>query len=144
MSQNVLLRAVNISKHYAGVQALRRASFDLNAGEVHALVGENGAGKSTLIKIITGAALADEGEILFNDQPINENSPGYSKSLGIAAIYQQPALFPELTVAENLAIGRERSGPFGVVKWKERRRVAKNLLERAGAKINTDAIAAEL
>jgi rhamnose transport system ATP-binding protein len=144
MSQNVLLHAVNISKHYAGVQALRRASFDLNAGEVHALVGENGAGKSTLVKIITGAALADEGEILFNDQPIKENSPGYSKSLGIAAIYQQPALFPELTVAENLAIGRERSGPFGVVKWKERRRVAKNLLERAGARINTDAIAAEL
>lgn len=144
MSEHALLRAINISKGYAGVQALSNASFELNAGEVHALVGENGAGKSTLIKIITGAVLADNGEIFVNDRPIKENSPGYSRSLGVAAIYQQPALFPELTVAENLAIGREKSGLFSVVKWKERRRVAKDLLERAGARISADAVAAEL
>ncbi len=144
MAENALLRAVNISKAYAGVQALCEASLELNAGEVHALVGENGAGKSTLIKIITGAVLQDDGEIILNGEAVNENSPALSKSLGIAAIYQQPALFPELTVAENIAIGQERSGVFGIVKWDKRRRIAKELLERVGAKINTETTAGEL
>ena len=76
---------------------------------MHALIGENGAGKSTLIKIITGAVEADGGEIKLNGQPITHNSPRLAKSLGIAAIYQQPALFPELTVAENIALGLERT-----------------------------------
>ena len=140
----MLLRAVNISKSYAGVHALRDASFELSSGEVHALVGENGAGKSTLIKIITGAVLHDGGELFLSAEAIGENSPALSKSRGIAAIYQQPALFPELTVAENIAIGQERSGPFGVVNWKERRRIAKELLARVGAKIDTETIAADL
>ena len=109
----MLLRAVNISKSYAGVHALRDASFELKQGEVHALVGENGAGKSTLIKIITGAVLHDSGELFLSGEEIRENSPALSKSRGIAAIYQQPALFPELTVAENIAIGLERKGFFG-------------------------------
>jgi rhamnose transport system ATP-binding protein len=140
----MLLQASNISKAYAGVQALQDASFVLKAGEVHAIVGENGAGKSTLIKIITGAVLQDEGEILFNGETIKENSPAFSKSLGIAAIYQQPALFPELTVAENIAIGREQSGSFGVVNWNGRRSIAMELLERVGARIETEATASEL
>ncbi len=140
----MLLRASNISKSYAGVHALRDASFTLKSGEVHALVGENGAGKSTLIKIITGAVLQDDGDVILNGDAITNNSPALSKSLGIAAIYQQPALFPELTVAENMAIGREQAGFFGVVNWKERRTVAKELLERVGARIDTDAIAADL
>ncbi len=80
------------------------------AGEVHALVGENGAGKSTLIKAFTGAVVPDSGEIWFDGSKITDNSPSFSKSLGIAAIYQQPALFPELTVAENIAIGQETAG----------------------------------
>ncbi|HEV8592932.1 MAG TPA: sugar ABC transporter ATP-binding protein [Pyrinomonadaceae bacterium] len=144
MAENELLKAVNISKSYAGIHALRDASFELHAGEVHALVGENGAGKSTLIKIITGAVLQDDGEIILNGEPVTENSPAVSKSLGIAAIYQQPALFPELTVAENIAIGQERAGAFGVVKWKERRRTARELLDRVGAKIDLETTAAEL
>lgn len=144
MSEQELLRTINISKSYAGVQALKDASFDLNAGEVHALVGENGAGKSTLIKIITGAVLADEGEIFVNGDEIKDNSPAHSRSHGISAIYQQPALFPELTVTENIAIGREKPGPFGRIKWKERRQAAKELLERVGANVNTEAVAAEL
>ena len=144
MAENELLKVVNISKSYAGIHALRDASFELHAGEVHALVGENGAGKSTLIKIITGAILQDDGEIILNGEPVTENSPAVSKSLGIAAIYQQPALFPELTVAENIAIGQERAGAFGVVKWKERRRTARELLDRVGAKIDQETTAAEL
>lgn len=144
MTENVLLKAVNISKNYAGVHALRDATFELRAGEVHALVGENGAGKSTLIKIITGAVEPTEGQLLLNGQLIGENSPAISKSLGIAAIYQQPALFPELSVAENIAIGQERGGSFGRVDWKRRRRAAVELLDRVGAKIDPETTAAEL
>src|SRR5437764_7828216 len=102
MSEEPLLSVLNISKSFAGVYALRDASFKLRSGEVHALVGENGAGKSTLIRIITGAVLHDAGEIFVNRETVRDNSPSLSKSRGIAAIYQQPALFPELTVAENI------------------------------------------
>ena len=144
MAESMLLKALNISKAYAGVQALRDASFELKVGEVHALVGENGAGKSTLIKIITGALLQDEGKIMLNGEAVSENSPALSKSLGIAAIYQQPALFSELTVAENIAIGLERSHAFSLVNWGERRRIAKDLLARVGAKIGTETAAGEL
>src|SRR5438270_9424117 len=121
MTDSVLLRATDITKSYAGVQALKGASLELRAGEVHALVGENGAGKSTLIKIITGAVVPEGGEIRLNGQPITNNSPRLAKELGIAAIYQQPALFPELTVAENIAIGLEQSGLAGRVDWRARR-----------------------
>src|SRR5204862_2681517 len=103
MSQ-VVLRATDVTKAYAGVQALKRASLELRAGEVHALVGENGAGKSTLIKILTGAVQPDSGEIALDGAPLPRLTPASAKALGIAAIYQQPALFGELTVAENIAL----------------------------------------
>jgi len=90
MSNHALLRATGIDKSYAGVHALRNASFELRAGEVHALIGENGAGKSTLIKIITGAVEPDAGEIQLNETKITHNSPRVAKQLGIAAIYQFP------------------------------------------------------
>ena len=133
---SILLKAENIQKSYAGVHALRSASFELRAGEIHALIGENGAGKSTFIKVITGAVAADGGEIEINGERVLENSPAFAKTLGVAAIYQQPALFPELTVAENIAIGQEKTGIFGLVNWKERRKIAEELLARVGAKIN--------
>ncbi len=144
MAETALLSAFNISKSYAGVHALSSATFDLRSGEVHALVGENGAGKSTLIKIFTGAVLNDGGEISLNGERITENSPALSKARGIAAIYQQPALFPELTVAENIALGQELNGTLSKVNWKERRRIAKELLDRVGAKIDTETTAGEL
>jgi rhamnose transport system ATP-binding protein len=106
-----LLDAVSISKSFAGVRALKQVSFDLRAGEVHALVGENGAGKSTLIKIMTGAETADAGTISVGGQPVRHLDPHVSRALGIAAIYQQPALFPDLTVAENIALTLERPLP---------------------------------
>jgi rhamnose transport system ATP-binding protein len=141
---DALLKAVNISKSYAGVHALRDASFELRAGEIHALVGENGAGKSTLIKAFTGAVIPDSGEISLAGEKIVDNSPIMSKSLGIAAIYQQPALFPELSVAENIAIGQENAGTFSVVSWPKRRERAKELLDRVGARIDPEQTAAEL
>ncbi|MGH9820027.1 MAG: sugar ABC transporter ATP-binding protein [Pyrinomonadaceae bacterium] len=144
MSEKSLLRVVKVSKAYDGVQALVDASFTLNAGEVHALVGENGAGKSTLIKIITGAVRPDDGEIYFSGDAVVGNSPALSRSLGIAAIYQQPALFPELTVAENIAIGQERHSAFGIIKWKQRRRAAQELLTRVGARIDPETLVSDL
>jgi rhamnose transport system ATP-binding protein len=136
---NTLLQLTNVSKAFAGVQALRGVSFDLRAGEVHALIGENGAGKSTLIKIITGAHRADEGTLEVNGQRVEDNDPVRSRALGIAAIYQQPALFPDLTVAENVALGVEPAGAFRTVRWGERRRHARQLLDRIGARIDPDA-----
>lgn len=140
----MLLRAIDISKSYDGVQALKSAAFELRAGEVHALVGENGAGKTTLIKIISGAVVPDAGTLELNGALIADNSPGHAKSLGITAIYQEPALFPELTVAENIALGLEREGFWRRVDWKKRRARASQLLAEVGARINVDAEAGEL
>src|SRR2546422_2190545 len=144
MSNHALLRAIDIDKSYAGVHALRNASFELRVGEVHALIGENGAGKSTLIKIITGAVALDAGEIQLNEIPITHNSPRVAKQLGIAAIYQQPALFPELTVAENIALGQEQAAMLGRVDWQARRRRAAELLTHVGATIDVDTPAGDL
>jgi rhamnose transport system ATP-binding protein len=144
MSDSRLLRTTDITKSYAGVQALKSASFELRAGEVHALIGENGAGKSTLIKIITGAVEPDSGEIKLNGETITDNSPRLAKSLGIVAIYQQPALFPQLTVAENIATGLEQAGLWRRIDWGKRRRQAAELLERVGATIDPDMAAGDL
>jgi len=144
MTDAVLLQAINITKSYAGVQALKSALFELRAGEVHALIGENGAGKSTLIKIITGAVEPDSGEIKLSSSTITHNSPRVAKQLGIAAIYQQPALFPELTVAENIALGLEQTGMLGRVDWRERRRHSAELLAQVGARIDVERAAGEL
>jgi rhamnose transport system ATP-binding protein len=138
-----LLTVQAISKSYAGVRALRDVSFELRAGEVHALVGENGAGKSTLIKIITGATEADSGEIKIDGRVVEANNPARAKALGVAAIYQQPALFPDLSVAENIALGLEgldgRGGFWQRVDWRARRTRAAELLRHAGARIDPEA-----
>ncbi|HEV2972939.1 MAG TPA: sugar ABC transporter ATP-binding protein [Pirellulales bacterium] len=104
---DVVLRATGIAKSFGGVRALKGVSFELFAGEMHGLIGENGAGKSTLIKIITGAVAPDAGELEVSGRLVAANDPLISRRLGIAAIYQQPALFPDLSVAENIAIGLE-------------------------------------
>ncbi len=144
MTNKVLLSVTDLTKSYAGVQALKHASFELRRGEVHALIGENGAGKSTLIKIITGAVESDSGEIKFNAQTLRNHSPRAAKQLGIAAIYQQPVLFPELTVAENIAIGLEQKGLWTKIDWRQRRRQAAELLMQVGARIAVDAEAGTL
>jgi len=135
----MLLKVDSISKSFGAVRALKGVSFDLRAGEVHALVGENGAGKSTLIKIITGALQPDwpdSGSLFINGRQVMENSPSLAKRLGVAAIYQQPALFPDLTVAENLALGLERGGLWRRVNWRARNARARELLGRIGARID--------
>ncbi|HKX30946.1 MAG TPA: sugar ABC transporter ATP-binding protein, partial [Blastocatellia bacterium] len=144
MSNSTLLRAVNVTKSYAGVRALKEASFELRAGEVHALVGENGAGKSTLVKIMTGAVQADGGSVELNGQSLTHNTPRLARSLGIAAIYQQPALFPELTVVENMALGLESGGLWRRLDWSARRERAARLLKEVGAEIDPETAAANL
>ena len=133
-----LLSAVNVAKAFDGVRALRSASIDVRAGEVHALVGENGAGKTTLIKVLTGAVQPDSGEIRVGGTSVGHLTPRGAKAFGIAAIYQQPALFPELTVAENLAIGVERASLLTRVNWRARRERAAELLARVGARIDPE------
>ena len=131
-----LLQLSNVTKSFGAVRALRGVSFALQPGEVHALLGENGAGKSTLIKIITGAHGPDEGGIEIGGQVIAHLTPAKARALGIACIYQQPALFPDLTVAENIALRLEKTLPVHGVRWGERRARAKELLHRIGAEID--------
>jgi rhamnose transport system ATP-binding protein len=141
---SALLKLTGIVKSFAGVQALKGVSFELLPGEVHAIVGENGAGKSTLVKVITGAHRADSGTLTINGRSIDHNDPTLSRALGIAVIYQQPALFPDLTVAENIALRLETGSPWRFIRWGERRRRAKALLDRVGANISPDAFVREL
>jgi len=144
MSSIPLLVANRITKSYAGVRALAGVSFDLHAGEVHALVGENGAGKSTLIKIMTGAVVPDSGTLSVAAHPVPHMSPATARGLGIAAIYQQPALFPHLTVAENIAFAREPGVVWRRINWNSRRREAADLLHRVGADIDADTLVESL
>jgi len=141
---NLVLEAGSISKAFDGVKALRLVSFELRAGEVHAVIGENGAGKSTLIKIITGAVTPDAGTIIVRGEQVPHMDPRMSKALGIAAIYQQPSLFPDLTVAENIALALETGGAWRTLNWKARSRLAAELLERAGSSIDPERLVATL
>jgi rhamnose transport system ATP-binding protein len=134
-----LLQLSAVTKSFGAVRALKDISFDLRAGEVHALLGENGAGKSTLIKIITGAHPPDGGTIEIKGVRAEKLSPAIAHKLGIACIYQQPALFPDLTVAENIGLRLERANSLSRVDWKKRRQRAGELLRRIGAEISPDA-----
>jgi rhamnose transport system ATP-binding protein len=140
----VLLEAHGVQKSYDGVKALTSVSLGLRAGEVHALVGENGAGKSTLIKVLTGAVQPDSGEILLHDQRIEHNNPAKARQLGISAIYQQPALFPDLSVAENIAIANDGNKLWQRVDWPTRTAQATHLLQQIGARISPGALVSSL
>jgi len=133
---NTLLQLTGITKSFAGVHALKGVSFDLRGGEIHGLVGENGAGKSTLIKIVTGAHQPDSGKIEIDGKPVIHNDPVRSRALGVAVIYQKPALLADLTVAENIALGLESRGAWRHVDWSSRRSRARELLARVGSTIS--------
>jgi rhamnose transport system ATP-binding protein len=134
-----LLQLTAVTKSFGAVRALKGVSFDLRAGEVHALLGENGAGKSTLIKVITGAHQPDGGTIAISGQHVAHLTPAAAHRLGIACIYQQPALFPDLSVAENIGLRLESTTALKKVNWVERRQRAAQLLQRIGANISPDA-----
>src|SRR5438477_2937701 len=107
MTNAALLCATGIDKSYSGVHALKGASFELCAGEVHALIGENGAGKSTLMKVLAGVYRSDAGTIRIGGQTVAITSPRAAQGLGISIIHQELNLMPHLTVAQNIFIGRE-------------------------------------
>lgn len=134
-----LLELRGISKSFGGVQALRDVQLQLNPGEIHAIVGENGAGKSTLIKIVTGAHRPDRGAIAVQGNEYSELNPTLAKSLGIAVVYQQPSLFPTLSVAENIALALEPPAAWRRIDWRQRLENARLALNRVGARMDPQA-----
>lgn len=120
-----------ISKRFGGTCALNNVSIKVEPGKIHALIGENGAGKSTLIKILSGAYIKDEGEILINGEHVDITTPLAAKKLGVAVIYQEFMLAPDLTVAENIFIDR-LAEKGKLINWKKMRSDAKNILEELG------------
>jgi rhamnose transport system ATP-binding protein len=131
MNENIL-ELKKISKSFSGVEVLHEVSFSLRPGEVHALLGENGAGKSTLMKIITGVHHPDGGEILLNGMPVHFGDTRESQQAGIAAIYQELSLFPDLDVAENIFIGRQPVTLGGRIDWRKLYTEADKLLASLG------------
>ena len=128
-----------ISKRFAATQALDDVSLTLLPGEVHALVGENGAGKSTLVKILAGVHQPDSGTILLDGEPTQINGPAHARSLGIAVVHQEPRLFPDLTVAENVFIGHAPSRRLGILDWGATRRAADALFEELDVHLDAGA-----
>lgn len=134
-----LLEMRGITKHYPGVLALDGVNFDLQAGEVHCLVGENGAGKSTLMKILSGAERRDVGDILLDGKPVSINSPAEAQHLGVGIIYQDFKLVPALSVAENILLGHEpRMGRSPFIDRREMRRVSAAVLVQLGEPIDVE------
>ncbi len=134
MSSSPILEMRNISKRFDTTQALDDVSLALYPGEIHALLGENGAGKSTLIKIMTGVHPPDRGEMLLDGKPLTLNSPVEAQAYGIAAIYQEPMVFPDLNVAENIFITHRTRSPF--VNWGKLYRDAEEILSQLDVKLD--------
>lgn len=147
MDNEFRINMMNIKKRFSGVQALDGAQLQVRPGEIHALIGENGAGKSTLMKILAGALKRDEGEIYIDGEKKEIQTPHDAHELGIATIYQEFMLAPDLTVAENIFVENLTSGKK-LINWKSLNQLAKALLEELGfsdidpaAKVNTLSVA---
>ncbi len=138
-----VIKIEHISKSFGGIQALKDVNFEVYSGEVHALLGENGAGKSTLIKIMTGVEQPDSGQLFFEGQPIHFANTKAAQTHGIAAIYQEPSLFPDLDIAENIMVGRQPMRRRGV-DWKKMYQEAGTLLKRLGLSLDPRTKAREL
>jgi rhamnose transport system ATP-binding protein len=133
-----LLELRNVRKSFGAVAALAGVDLTLEAGSVHALVGENGAGKSTLVRIIGGLYSRDSGDFLMDGAPVDFHSTAGAKDVGIAVIYQEPTLFPDMTVAENIFVGRQPYTSFGTMDRAEMRRATRELTGRLGVPLDPD------
>ena len=140
---NIILKLSNIAKEFPGVRALDYVNFELFHGEVHALLGENGAGKSTMIKILTGAHSKTSGKFIFEGKEIEHISPDISKKIGINAIYQELTVFDELTVAQNIFMGKEINGKV-LTNDKKMNEEAKKIFDNMGIDINPNSLVKEL
>ena len=127
-----ILELKGITKIFPGVKALNNVQFQLKKGEVHALMGENGAGKSTFIKVITGVHKAEEGEMYLEGKKVDFKGPKDAQAAGIAAVYQHPTSYPDLTVAENIFMGHEVV-KNGVIQWRDMNKQATELLKQLDA-----------
>ncbi len=134
----ILLEAKEISKHFGGVKALDKVNLTIHKGEIHCLVGENGCGKSTLIKIISGFYKPDGGSIYFDSQEYPSLDINQSIQMGIQVIYQDMSIFPNLTVAENIAMNYELYNKRKLVNWKNVRKIARQALDHIGINIPLD------
>ena len=132
-----LLEVRALKKSFNGIEVLHSVDFEAQAGKVTALVGENGAGKSTLMKILMGEYTADSGEIRLEGKQVQFTSPHQALTSGISMIFQEMSPFPELTVAENIYMGREPCR-FGFLKKKEQRRMAEQKLKELGVNLDAD------
>lgn len=131
-----ILRLKNISKYFGGVKALKGVQLDLKDGEIHALVGENGAGKSTLMKVLSGVYQPTGGTIEFQGKPITFDSPQQAREVGIGIIYQEFSLIPDLTVYENIFLGRELKKKNRFLNTKEMIRITQEKLKDLGVEID--------
>jgi monosaccharide-transporting ATPase len=129
LQAEIILKMEGICKSFPGVRALHNVGFTLRTGEIHALMGENGAGKSTLIKILTGVYQKDAGQIYLEGKPVSFRSPQDAQNMGIGTVFQEIALCPNLTVAENIFIGRSRDS---FVQWKRMNAKAAEMLNSLG------------
>ncbi len=139
-----LLTMQGIGKRFGGVQALEEVDFRLQEGEVHAIVGENGAGKSTLIKILSGAHQPDAGEITLSEQRVTLSEPRQAQDSGIATIYQEGSLYPDLSVLENLFIGHQLKKRFGLLDWQAMTRKAEEVFDNLAINVDLKARAGDL
>jgi rhamnose transport system ATP-binding protein len=131
-----LIAARGISKSFAAIEVLRDVDLDLRRGEIHALLGENGAGKSTFAKILAGVHRPTRGTLALNGTQVDVANPIVAQRLGITLIHQEPISFPDLSVAENLVLGRTGGSPLGRVPWAEMTRDARRLMDLLGVRID--------
>ncbi|HIF9328424.1 TPA: ribose ABC transporter ATP-binding protein RbsA [Photobacterium damselae] len=139
-----ILALEGIEKAFPGVKALDNACLNVYPGRVMALMGENGAGKSTLMKVLTGIYSKDAGEVRYQGAPVHFHGPRHSQEAGISIIHQELNLIPELTIAENIFLGREKTNAFGGIKWAEMYRKADALLKRLNVKHSSRQLLGEL
>lgn len=144
MERKQILSVQACSKAFPGVQAFDKVDFDLYEGEIHCVVGENGAGKSTFIKMLSGALQPDEGTIVIDGQSYTHLTPAQAHELGITTIYQEISLAPDLTVAENIFVGREPTNRLGLVDYRRLNEHARDLLRSLNIKLDVDALVGEL
>ena len=130
------LALVNVSKSFGAVRALQGVTLELHAGEVHALAGENGAGKSTVVKTFAGVHRPDAGEVRVDGEPVAFHGPADAQAAGVAVIYQEPTLFPDLSVAENIFMGRQPRGALGRIDRRAMHAETARLFERLGVALD--------
>ena len=143
MGKRLLLSMRQICKAFHGVKALENVDFSLRSGEIHALLGENGAGKSTLMKILCGIYSSDSGQIFIDGEEKSITSPAIAKNYGIGIVHQELMLAPDLTVAENIFLGREPKR-WGLLDWRTMKEDAASLLQELRFSLSPSALVQDL